>query len=52
MKGLFGAYTHVEEVVPTLTVTARMGRGIDFNRRPDGNLPTRPMLKGSFARNA
>lgn len=52
MKGLFGAHTHVEEVVATLTVTSRMGQSIDFNRRPDGNLPTRPMLKSGFGKSA
>ena len=52
IKGLFGPHTHVEEVVPTLTVTAWMGRGIYFDRRPDGNLPIRPMLKSSFAKSA
>ena len=48
MTELFGSDTHVEEVVPILTTTATKGAGIDFLRRPNGNLPTKVLFKSGF----
>lgn len=40
----FGASTTTETVVGNMTFERNSGSGIDLNRRPDGNLPTRPNM--------
>ena len=51
LHDLFGRATNVAEVVSPMTATLTRGIGIDFHRRPDGNLPTQTMLKSRFAGN-
>ncbi len=48
LHDLFGRSTHVEEVVPEMVATVMNGTGIEFRRRPDGNLRTQTMLKSHF----
>ena len=43
LHDLFGRATHVEEVVPLMTASLTRGVGIEFRRRPDGDLPTQTM---------
>lgn len=49
MHDLFGRTTHVEDVLPDMVAEAGKGTGIVFQRRPDGNLPTRTMPKSRFS---
>ena len=49
LHNLFGRATHVEEVVSPMSATLTQGIGIDFHRRPDGNLPTQTMVKSRFS---
>lgn len=41
-KKFFGASTTYETAVELVSFRPQAGFGIDLNRRPDGNLPTRP----------
>ncbi|MDR6790189.1 hypothetical protein J2Y58_003569 [Sphingomonas sp. BE138] len=45
-KRYFGPNTSYETGAELMTFEARSGHFIDLNRRPDGNLKTRTMIKG------